>query len=69
MTTDVPKGYKRVKEKSHGQKVYSNGKDYISPDRDGHNGGIWKRAKSIKDLDDPKKRMGTYDADFNRIHN
>jgi len=22
------------------------------PDRDGHGGGVWKRAKSMKELDD-----------------
>ncbi|GAA4018640.1 polymorphic toxin-type HINT domain-containing protein [Actimicrobium antarcticum] len=26
----------------HGQKVFGNGKNFISPDVDGHNGGVWK---------------------------
>lgn len=32
----------------HGVPVYTNGKDYISPDKDGHNGGVWKKRKKLK---------------------
>jgi hypothetical protein len=67
ITVDVPDGYRKVKRHSHGQKIYTNGKDYISPDKDGHNEGVWKRARSIKDLDNRKARMGTYDVELNRI--
>ena len=52
---------------SHGAPVYTNGKDYISPDKDGHNGGVWKKAKKIKDLEDRKRRMGTYDENLNKV--
>ena len=35
-----PKGYRKIKQKTHeGMPIYTNGKKYISPDRDGHNGG------------------------------
>ncbi|GIO86408.1 hypothetical protein J25TS5_33400 [Paenibacillus faecis] len=58
-------GYEEVKgEKSHGQLIFTNGKNYISQDVDSHNGGVWKMAKSIKDLK-ADKRMGTYDALLN----
>ena len=63
----IPDGYKKTKFKSHGQSVYTNGKDFISPDKDGHNGGIWKRAKTLKDLENRETRMGTYDEFLNRI--
>lgn len=39
-------GYKtRVRDapfNSHGQPVFTNGRDYITPDVDSHNGGVWK---------------------------
>ncbi|MEM6804317.1 MAG: RHS repeat-associated core domain-containing protein, partial [Bacteroidota bacterium] len=43
LTTTIPDGYKKVKVKGAKGSVYSNGKDWISPDLDGHNGGVWKR--------------------------
>ncbi|WP_413208499.1 toxin C-terminal domain-containing protein [Rhodospirillum sp. A1_3_36] len=55
-------GYERTYQypfESHGQPVYSNGKQYISPDFNGHNGGIWK-IFGIKG-----NRLGTADADLN----
>jgi Novel toxin 21 len=45
----------------HGQKVFTNGKNYITPDVDQHNGGVWKM------FDQRGNRTGTYDADLNRI--
>ena len=63
----VPKGYRLTNYKSHGQDVYTNGKDFISPDTDGHNGGVWKKAKSIKALGSKETRDGTFDKDLNRI--
>jgi hypothetical protein len=39
----------------------------ITPDIDGHNGGIWKMGKTIKDLNSKSTRMGTYDKNLNRI--
>ena len=64
VTTTIPDGYKKTKYKSHGQSVFSNGKDFISSDKDGHNGGIWKRAKTIKELNSKQTRMGTYNEDL-----
>jgi RHS repeat-associated protein len=46
---------------SHGAEVYSNGKNYITPDVDVHSGGVWKM------FDRRGNRVGTYDADLNRI--
>jgi len=65
----VPPGFKLLKQRSHGQKVYSNGKTFISPDIDGHNGGMWKAAKSLKDLGSKKTRLGTFDSTFLKIGN
>lgn len=64
-------GYSATKYTSHGKKVFKrNGKGnpkYISVDKDGHNGGAWKGASSIKNLGSKKTRSGTYDANLNRI--
>lgn len=51
------------------QKIFYNKKTktYISADADGHNGGIWKQAKSVEDIDAKATRMGTYDANLNKI--
>ncbi|MCQ2185670.1 MAG: toxin C-terminal domain-containing protein [Bacteroidales bacterium] len=68
ITTKIPKGYRLTKYRSHGKKVYYNGKDYISPDKDGHNGGIWKKAKSLKDLNNNDTRLGTYTQEMDKIH-
>lgn len=50
-----------------GQMVYKKGRTYISQDVDSHNGGFWKMAKSRKDLNSRKTRMGTYDFLLNRV--
>ena len=35
--------YRKINLKSHGQAVYTtNGKNLITPDKDGHKGGVWK---------------------------
>jgi RHS repeat-associated protein len=60
-------GYTKTNYRSHGQPVYKNGNKYITPDVDGHNGGAWKMADSIKNLGSKSTRMGTYDANLNRI--
>lgn len=60
-------GFSRTNYKSHGQPVYKKGNRYITPDVDGHNGGVWKMADSIKNLGSRSTRMGTYDAKLNRI--
>lgn len=57
------------------ERIYYNKKTktYISQDigsGDGtgpHNGGVWKQAKSPEELNSKKTRMGTYDANLNRI--
>ena len=67
VTVKIPEGYRKTNYKSHGQSVYTNGKNYISPDRDGHNGGIWKMAKDEKLLKRKETRMGTYDVNLNRV--
>ena len=40
---------------------------YITPDVDSHNGGVWKGADSVRDLDSKITRAGTYDSNLNRI--
>lgn len=45
----------------------TNGKNYITPDVDGHNGGIWKMGESVKALQNGETRMGTYNANLKRI--
>ena len=42
------------------------GKD-IYPDRDGHNGGVWKMADSPDELRHRNTRSGTYDENLTRI--
>jgi RHS repeat-associated protein len=46
---------------SHGQPVFTNGKDFITPDADQHNGGEWKG------FDRRGRRTGTYDENLDRI--
>uniref|UniRef100_UPI001F08A261 SAR2788 family putative toxin n=1 Tax=Staphylococcus aureus TaxID=1280 RepID=UPI001F08A261 len=64
-------GYSATKHVSHGKKVFkknSKGRpQYISVDKDGHRGGAWKGASSIKNLGSKKTRSGTYDANLKRI--
>ncbi|MGT2714252.1 toxin C-terminal domain-containing protein [Streptococcus pluranimalium] len=40
---------------------------YISPDRDGHGGGVWKGADKLDDIRSDTTRKGTYDKDLNKI--
>lgn len=46
---------------SHGKPVFKNGKRWISPDRDGHNGGIWKM------FDAAGRRIGTWNANLTEM--
>jgi len=63
-----PEGYKLTKFRTFNeQKVYTNGKNFISPDKDGHNGGIWKKANSVEELNSKETRDGTYDENLNKI--
>ena len=66
ITVKIPEGYRLINER-HKSKIFYNGKNYISPDIYGHNGGIWKMGKKIDDLDSKNKRMGTFDENLNRI--
>lgn len=46
---------------SHGQPVFTDGRTFLSPDWDSHNGGVWKM------FDRNGRRLGTYDANLNWI--
>jgi RHS repeat-associated protein len=55
-------GYRRVKDApfdSHGQSVYKKGRQFITPDVDGHRGGFWKVYRG-------GERIGTYNQDLSR---
>lgn len=59
-----PAGRLRAK----GQQVFTNGKDFIAQDIDGHlPDGVWKRARTYKDLFSKQTRMGTFDYKLDRI--
>lgn len=60
-------GYTKTNFTSHGQPVFKKGNKYITPDVDGHNGGIWKMADSVKNLGSKSTRMGTYDENLTWI--
>ncbi|MCR5049906.1 MAG: toxin C-terminal domain-containing protein [Paludibacteraceae bacterium] len=68
ITVPIPEGYRKIKQRTtHGMDIYTNGKKYISPDKDGHSGGIWKMADSPKNLEKKNTRNGTYDVNLNQI--
>ena len=61
-------GYTRVKgATSHGQAVYTNGKNFISPDVDSHSRGVWKMASSLNGFG-ANQRLGTISC-FNALPN
>jgi RHS repeat-associated protein len=61
-------GFKKINETVHdGQAVFKRGKDFITRDLDGHNGGAWKMADSVKNLGSKETRAGTFDVNLNRI--
>lgn len=60
-------GYTRIAFRSHGQPVFQRDSFYISPDKEGHIGGVWKGATSPRKLLSKDTRSGTYDAELNRI--
>lgn len=60
-------GFEKTNYYSMGRPVFRKGNRYITPDRTGHNGGIWKMANSVKNLENRAVRMGTYDKYLNRI--
>jgi hypothetical protein len=60
-------GFKPTAGRSHGQPVFQKGNKFISPDWDAHTGGAWKMADSVKNLGSKATRMGTYNAELERI--
>ncbi|WP_407311137.1 DUF637 domain-containing protein [Pseudomonas sp. nanlin1] len=61
-------GYTKINETVHGgQAVFRLGNNYITRDLDGHNGGAWKMAGSVKDLGSKNTRIGTFDEKLQRI--
>ncbi len=62
-------GYRKLKVKSHGQAVYTDGKNFITPDVDSHSGGVWKMAESVKKLASKQTRTGTFDKNLKKIGN
>jgi uncharacterized protein RhaS with RHS repeats len=61
-------GFKLIKETVHGgQAVFKRGNRFITRDMDGHNGGAWKMADSVKNLGSKETRTGTFDINLNRI--
>ena len=61
-------GYKKINETIHdGEAVYKSGRDYITRDATGHNGGAWKMADSIKNLGSKETRLGTFDVNLRKI--
>ena len=60
-------GFSKTNYFSEREPVYKKGHLYITPDRTSHNGGVWKMAGSVEGLKQRSTRMGTYDANLNRI--
>jgi hypothetical protein len=60
-------GYRPTKFVSSGQRVFTNGKTFITQDIDSHSGGLWKMASSVANLASKSTRIGTYDYDLNYI--
>nr|WP_253728696.1 toxin C-terminal domain-containing protein [Treponema sp. OMZ 857] len=60
-------GFSKTNYFSEREPVYKKGHLYITPDRTSHNGGVWKMADSVASLKQRSTRMGTYDANLNRI--
>ncbi|WP_217484141.1 hemagglutinin repeat-containing protein, partial [Achromobacter insolitus] len=61
-------GYIKINETVHGgQAVYKKGDFYITRDLDGHNGGAWKGADSVKNLAAKSTRSGTFDKEMKRV--
>ena len=60
-------GFEETNYLSQNEPVFKKGNLYITPDRKAHNGGVWKMANSVKGLEQKTTRLGTYDANLNRI--
>jgi polyhydroxyalkanoate synthesis regulator phasin len=60
-------GFERTGARSHGQPVYRRGNEFISPDVDRHNGGIWKKASGDEaNLRNKILRDGTFNEDLTK---
>jgi len=60
-------GYRPTKLISSGQRVFTNGKSFITQDIDSHSGGLWKMGRTVADLASKSTRMGTYDYNLDYI--
>ena len=49
--------------RSHGQPVFRDGKKYVSYDKDGHRGGVWKVHTNKRNFE-KGKRSGTFNYDL-----
>ncbi len=69
VVAEIPKGFKETNLISNKQRVYSDGKRWISPDQSSHVGGVWKMFDKEKNVGSTlkKDRLGTYDANLKRI--
>lgn len=48
VTVELPNGFRKIKQKTHdGMPVYTNGKKYITPDKDGHKGGEYGKWRIL----------------------
>lgn len=52
---------------SMGQRIFTNGRTFITQDVTSHTGGLWEMARTIADLASKSTRMGTYDYDLNYL--
>lgn len=60
-------GFSKTNIQSQGEAVFKKGNRYITFDKKGHNGGIWKMADSVKNLGSKHTRMGTYNEFLKKI--
>jgi hypothetical protein len=60
-------GYWKLQDLSYGQRVFTNGKTFITQDTTPHTGGLWKMARTVDDLWSGTTRMETYDYNLNYV--
>jgi hypothetical protein len=60
-------GYKSTNHIVKGQRVFTNGKNFIVQDIDSYSGGLWKMAKTVSDLGSKRTRVGTYDYNLDYV--
>jgi RHS repeat-associated protein len=59
-------GYRPTSYFSKGERVFTNGNNFITQDTTAHSGGLWKMASSPQGFG-PGDRLGTYDYNLDRI--